>query len=87
MQSRWSCPTNEPTKWTGWDWERAWQLAVRRTNGMSAELINCTQIHESLTAMDEAFIGGDCKKFEKALIALLDHCAELVNRGDYQQWW
>jgi hypothetical protein len=54
---------------------------------MSAELINCTQIREFLTAMDEAFIGGDCKKFEKALIALLDHCAELVNRGDYQQWW
>jgi hypothetical protein len=87
MQSSSSCPRNEPTKWAGPDWERAWQSALRRVNGMPAELITCTQIHESLTAIDEAFIHGDSKKFEEALIELLDHCAELVNRGHYQQWW
>jgi hypothetical protein len=37
--------------------------------------------------MDEAFIQGESKTFEECLIVLLDHCAELVNRGDYQQWW
>jgi len=87
MQNRWNCPTNEPTKWTGPDWERAWQSALRRINGMPPDVVNCVQIQESLTSMDEAFIQGDSKIFEDCLIVLLDHCAELVNRGDYQQWW
>jgi len=45
------------------------------------------QIHESLTTLNEAFSEGDSTQFESALIVLLDHCAELVNRGEYQQWW
>jgi len=87
MQTSSNCPKHEPTKWAGRDWERAWQSALRRVKGMPVELTNRTQIHESLTAMDEAFINGDSKKFEEALIELLDHCAELVIRGHYQQWW
>jgi len=54
---------------------------------MPPELASHPQIHESLTTMDEAFIHGDGKQFEAALIVLLDYCADLVNRGDYQQWW
>ena len=78
---------NKPTKWTGPDWERAWQSASRRIDGMPAELRNCPPIQDSLTTLNEAFSHGDSTQFESALIVLLDHCAELVNRGDYQQWW
>jgi len=78
---------NKPTKWTGPDWERAWQSASRRINGMPAELRNCPPIQDSLTTLNEAFSHGNSTQFESALIVLLDHCAELVNRGDYQQWW
>lgn len=87
MQSRWNCQKNEPTKWDGSEWERAWQSALRRINGMPRELSRCPQIQASLRTMDSAFIHGDSKQFEVALIVLLDHCARLVNRGDYQQWW
>ncbi len=87
MQSSSKRPKNEPTKWASQDWERAWQSALRRVDGMPAELISGPHIQASLTGMDEAFILGDSKQFEKALIALLDHCAKLVKQGDYQQWW
>jgi hypothetical protein len=50
-------------------------------------LRSCPQIHESLLILDDAFGQGDTAQFEAALIVLLDHCADLVNRGDYQQWW
>lgn len=82
-----NCPENVPTRWTDRDWERAWQLVERRVKGMSDRLIIDTQIQQSFTAMDEAFMSGNCKNFEQALIGLMDQCAELVNRGDYQQWW
>lgn len=78
---------NKRTRWTGPDWERAWQSALRRINGMPQELRSCVQVHKSLTTLEEAFIHGNSKQFESALIALLDHCAGLVNRGDCQQWW
>jgi hypothetical protein len=86
---RWSdCQKKkEPPKWTGADWERVWQSALRRINGMPPELRSCPPIHESLIQLDDAFSQGDCTQFESALIVLLDHCAELVNRGEYQQWW
>jgi hypothetical protein len=86
---RWSdCPkNNKPTKWTSADWERTWQSALRRINGMPPELRSCPHIHESLLTLDEAFSQGDSIQFESALIVLLDHCAGLVNRGEYQQWW
>ena len=87
MRRRPSLKTNELTKWAGPDWERAWQSALRRMDGMPPELASCPRIHESLTTMDEAFTHGNSKQFEGALIVLLDHCAESVNRGDYQQWW
>ena len=87
MRSRSNCPKNEPTKWAGQDWERAWQSALRRINGMPPDLVSTPIIHDSLMTMDEAFIHGDSTKFEASLIELLDQCAELVNRGDYQQWW
>jgi hypothetical protein len=87
MRSSSTCPKNEPTKWTGRDWERGWQSALRRINGMPVELISRPQIHDFISTLDQAFIHGDSMKFEEALIALLDHCADMVNRGDYQQWW
>jgi len=87
MQNGWNCPKNEHTKWAGSDWERAWQSVVRRINGMPPDVVNSPLIHESLMNMDEAFRQGESKTFEEYLIVLLDHCAELVNRGDYQQWW
>ena len=87
MQNGWNCPKNEQTKWAGSDWERAWQSVVRRINGMPPDVVNSPPIHESLMNMDEAFRQGESKTFEEYLIVLLDHCAELVNRGDYQQWW
>ena len=87
MRSRSNVQKNDATKWARPDWERAWQSALRRISGMPPELASHPQIHESLTTMDEAFIHGDGKQFEAALIVLLDHCAELVNQGAYQQWW
>ena len=54
---------------------------------MPLELSRGPQIHESLAALDEAFVQGDSIRFELVLIALMDYCAELVNRGDYEQWW
>lgn len=74
-------------RWNDRDWERAWELVERRIKGMSAQLVIDIQIQRSFIAMDEAFMSGNCKKFEQVLIGLLDHCAEMVNRGDYQQWW
>jgi hypothetical protein len=68
MQSRLNCPKNEPAKWASQDWERAWQSALRRINGMPPELAGCPQIHQSLTTMDEAFIHGDSKTFEDCLM-------------------
>jgi hypothetical protein len=87
MQRRWNCPKKELTKWTGHDWERAWQSALRRISGMPPALGSYPLIHQSLTTMDEAFIDGDNNNFEMGLILLLDHCAELVNRREYKQWW
>lgn len=87
MQSRCNRSKYEPKKWASQDWERAWQSALRRINGMPPELAGCSEIHQPLRAMDEAFVHGNSEQFEDCLIELLDHCAELVNRGDYQQWW
>jgi hypothetical protein len=85
---RWSdCQKKSKPKWTSADWERTWQSALRRIDGMPPELRSCPQIHESLLILDDAFGQGDTAQFEAALIVLLDHCADLVNRGDYQQWW
>jgi hypothetical protein len=81
-----NCPKNR-TKWTGSDWELGWQLALRRINGIPAELARRPHIDKSLTTLDEAFIDGDSIGFQMALIVLMDYCAELVNRGDYEQWW
>src|SRR5262249_10265653 len=87
MQRGSNVQKNEPTKWTGPEWERAWQSALRRINGMPSELACCPRIHECVMTIEEAFMHGDSKQFEAALIVLLDHCAELVNHGAYQQWW
>ena len=87
MRNQANARKHESTKWTAQDWERAWQSALRRINGMPAELQSCPQIRQSLTAMDDAFSCGDSTEFESALIVLLDSCAELVNRGEYLQWW
>ena len=54
---------------------------------MPLELSRGPQIYKSLAALDEAFVHGDGPRFELVLIALLDYCAEVVNRGDYEQWW
>jgi hypothetical protein len=87
VRSRSKSRKKDSTKWAGRDWERSWESALRRINGMPPELRSCPQIHESFTTMDEAFSHGDSKQFKSGLIMLLDYCAEVVNRGDYQQWW
>jgi hypothetical protein len=87
MQRRWNCPKNEPTRWASQDWDRAWQSALRRINGMPPALVTNELVQQAVSTMDEAFKQGDSNMFEVALIALLDECADLVNRGDYQQWW
>jgi len=56
-------------------------------NGMPLAVSRCPQILQSLKALNEAFIHGDSLRFEVALLALLDYCAEVVNRGGYEQWW
>ncbi len=87
MRSQWDCQQSEPTKWACPEWERVWQSVLRRLTGMPPVLSSSPQIEKSLRTMDDAFMQGDSKRFEVALIVLLDHCAEFVNRGDSEQWW
>ncbi len=87
MQRRWNCPKKEPSRWASQDWDRAWQSALRRIKGMPPPLVSDARIQEALTTMNDAFIQGNSNNFEVGLIALLDCCAELVNRGECQQWW
>jgi hypothetical protein len=54
---------------------------------MPPALVTNELVQQAVSTMDEAFKQGDSNMFEVALIALLDECADLVNRGDYQQWW
>lgn len=79
--------TKRPSKWTINDWERAWEIALHRLEGAPPMVIAEPIVQEFVVVLDDAFTDGNSRKFELGLIALLDFCAEAVNRGDCSQWW
>ena len=81
-----NCHDNQ-TKWVDAAWELGWHVALRRIDGLPPELARLPPIHKTLKTLDEAFVLGNITRFQMALIVLTDYCAELVNRGDYEQWW
>jgi hypothetical protein len=76
-----------PSRWTANDWERAWGVAAIRIAGIPTCLEKKAAFQESLTVLNAAFAQGDGLRFEMGLIALLDFCAEAINRGECEQWW
>jgi hypothetical protein len=76
-----------PSRWAAHDWERAWELALMRIDGMPSTLGRTVVFQESLAVLNGAFADGDGPRFELGLITLMDFCSGAVNRGDCWQWW
>jgi hypothetical protein len=75
------------TRWTVDEWERGWDLAMSRIDGVPTVVQIEPIFQDCLTVLDGAFADGNGLGFELGLSALIDFCTETVNRGDYEQWW
>jgi hypothetical protein len=84
---RMTCRGKQPNKWTATDWERSWEVALRRIADAPSRVTAQRVFQESLLMLDTAFADGNSARFERGLIALLDVCAEAVNLGECEQWW
>ncbi len=73
--------------WTPSEWERAWQLAMMRLDGVPDVVRASEAFQQAVDRLNAAFIEGHCFRFELRLYTLLDLCAEAVNRGEADQWW
>ena len=74
-------------RWTGHDWQRGWELAMTRVDGVPSSVGREPFFQDCLTVLDGAFTDGDRFLFELGLSTLIDYCAETVSRGECKQWW
>jgi hypothetical protein len=77
----------QPSRWNADEWQRAWELAMMRIEGMPAIVAAQPAIEHGLEMLDVAFRDGDRFQFELGLLTLMDCCFQSINRGDCQQWW
>jgi hypothetical protein len=75
------------TRWTGNDWQRGWELAMTRIDGVPPIVGRQPLFQDCLTVLDGAFTDGDRFLFEIGLSTLIDYCAETVSRGECKPWW
>ena len=75
------------SRWTVEEWERGWNLAMTKINGVPSVVETECIFQDCLTVMDGAFADGNGLRFELGLNALIDLCTERLKTGDYQQWW
>ncbi len=75
------------SQWNVNEWQRAWEIAMMRIDGMPAIVAGQPAIEHALEMLDRAFIDGDRFQFELGLLTLMDCCFQSISRGDCQQWW
>jgi len=75
------------TRWTVDEWQRGWQLAMTRIDGVPSIVGKQPFFQDCLTVLDGAFTDGNRFLFELGLSTLIDSCAEAVGRGECKQWW
>jgi hypothetical protein len=75
------------SRWTAEEWERGWDLAMTRINGVPSVVETERTFQDCLTILNAAFADGSRLRFEFGLSALIDFCTEQVNTGDCGQWW
>lgn len=73
--------------WTVDEWERGWELAVTRIEGVPTQVEQQRIFQDCLTVLNGTFAEGNHLGFEVGLNALIDFCADIVNEGGYEQWW
>lgn len=73
--------------WDVDDWQRAWDLAMSRIQGVPAIVVGQVAFHHAVDMLDRGFADGDRFQFELGLLTLMDCCSEAINRGDCGQWW
>jgi hypothetical protein len=69
------------------EWERGWQLAMTRIDGVPILVKEQPMFQDCLAVLDGAFADGDRLRFELGLNVLITVCAEAVENGDCEQWW
>lgn len=79
--------TRQRLIWNADDWQRAWELAMSRVQGVPTVVAGEEAFHHALEILDHGFAEGDRFQFELGLVTLMDCCSEAINRGDCSQWW
>ena len=74
-------------RWTVDEWERGWDLAMTRIDGAPTLVEEEPTFRDCLTVLNGAFVDGNRLQFEIGLNALVDFCADVVNKRDCEQWW
>lgn len=69
------------------EWEEGWTLAMKMIEGMPTLVEEQPLFQNCLTVLDGAFADGNRLRFELGLSALIDFCLEIVDKGDFEQWW
>lgn len=87
MRRRRVAIVRQRSKWTVNEWQRGWELAMMRIDGVPSLVGRQPVFQECLAVLDGAFADGDRFRFELGLHTLMDCCTEAVKRGDCQQWW
>jgi hypothetical protein len=87
MRRRRVAIVRQRSKWTVNEWQRGWELAMKRIDGVPSLVGRQPVFQECLAVLDGAFADGDRFRFELGLNTLMDCCTEAVKRGDCRQWW
>jgi len=75
------------SRWTVHEWERGWDSAMTRIDGVPTLVETEPIFQDCLTVLDGAFADGDRLRFELGLSALIDFCTETISKGNCEQWW
>jgi hypothetical protein len=75
------------TRETVYEWERGWDLAMARIDGVPMLVEQQTFFQDCLGVLNGAFADGDKLRFELGVRALVDFCNEVIAGGDCEQWW
>ena len=79
--------TRSPIKWDASDWQRGWNIAMRRIEQAPSIVAEREPFWHALDMLDRGFADGDFVQFGHGLVTLLDCCTEAIKRGDCKQWW
>jgi hypothetical protein len=73
--------------WDVTEWQRAWEVAMLRIDGVPAIVAEQDAFHHAVDMLDRGFAEGDRFQFELGLLTLIDCCSQAIDRGDCWQWW